>query len=61
MLGRHRDPEAIGLLIGLATISVHALFDFNHQIPANGLLFTILAAMAAARSESSAFEVEGEQ
>jgi O-antigen ligase len=60
-LGGQRDPEAIGLLIGLAAISVHAMFDFNHQIPANGLLFTILAAIAVARSESPAFEPEGEQ
>jgi O-antigen ligase len=54
------DPEAIGLLIGLAALSIHALFDFNHQIPANGLLFIILAAMAVARSESPAWGGEGE-
>jgi tetratricopeptide (TPR) repeat protein/O-antigen ligase len=40
-------PEMAGLLIGLATLAVHAGFDFNHQIPANGLLFVVLAGIAA--------------
>jgi O-antigen ligase len=59
-LGEQMDLEAIGLLIGLGALSIHALFDFNHQIPANGLLFVILAAMAAARSESPAWRAEGQ-
>lgn len=48
------DPESIGLLLGLGALTVHAIFDFNHQIPANGLLFTAMAAIAVARAESSA-------
>jgi O-antigen ligase len=51
-LGRRIDPEAVGLLLGLAALAVHALFDFNHQIPANALLFTTMAALAVARGEA---------
>ena len=46
------DPEAAGLLLGLLVLAVHAIFDFNHQIPANALLFTTMAALALARAES---------
>ena len=35
----------LGLTLGLASLSVHALVDFNHQIPANALLFVALAAL----------------
>jgi O-antigen ligase len=45
------DPEALGLLLGLAALSIHAVVDFNHQIPANALMFTTLAAVAVARGE----------
>lgn len=34
-----------GLGLGLASLAVHALVDFNHQIPANALLFVTLAAL----------------
>jgi O-antigen ligase len=47
----------VGLLLGLASLTVHAAVDFNHQIPANALLFVALAAMAlptAPRESSSA-------
>lgn len=54
------DPEALGLLLGLAALFVHASFDFNHQIPANALLFTTLAAMAVARGEAGAPGAAGE-
>jgi tetratricopeptide (TPR) repeat protein len=47
------NPEGVGLLLGLGALSVHAAFDFNHQIPANALLFTTMAAVAVARAESS--------
>jgi O-antigen ligase len=52
---RERGPdfERAGLLLGLAAISVHAFVDFNHQIPANALLFVSLAAIAVAARESS--------
>jgi O-antigen ligase len=49
----HRDFARIGLVLGLLALSVHALFDFNHQIPANALLFTTMAAIAVARAEES--------
>jgi O-antigen ligase len=53
------NPEAVGLLLGLASLSVHAAFDFNHQIPANALLFVTLAAIAVVRGETPASGDEG--
>ena len=35
----------LGLALGLATLALHAVVDFNHQIPANALLFVALAAL----------------
>ena len=46
-----RDYAAVGLVLGLTALSVHAFFDFNHQVPANALLFTTLAAIAIAPHE----------
>ncbi len=46
------DYATIGLVLGLIALSVHAFFDFNHQVPANALLFTTLAAIAVARGEN---------
>jgi O-antigen ligase len=45
------DLETAGLLLALLALSVHAVFDFNHQIPANGLMFTVMAAIAVAAAE----------
>ncbi|MBZ5639264.1 MAG: O-antigen ligase family protein, partial [Acidobacteriia bacterium] len=42
----HLRPAFIGLLLGLASLSLHAAVDFNHQIPANALLFVTAAALA---------------
>jgi len=39
------SASRLGLALGLASLCLHALVDFNHQIPANGLLFVSLAAM----------------
>jgi O-antigen ligase/tetratricopeptide (TPR) repeat protein len=36
----------LGLVLGLTTLALHGFVDFNHQIPANALLFVTLAAMA---------------
>ena len=44
------DSEAVGLLLAMLTLSVHALFDFNHQIPGNALLFVTLGAMLMVRT-----------
>lgn len=38
----------LGALAGITAILVHSFVDFNLHIPANALLFTILAAMVAA-------------
>ena len=39
-----------------SALSVHAILDFNHQIPANALLFVTLAAMAVAGSRGPGAE-----
>jgi hypothetical protein len=38
----------IGALAGITAILVHSFGDFNLNIPANAILFTVLAALAAA-------------
>jgi O-antigen ligase len=46
-----RSITAKGLLIGLACLFAHAAVDFNHQIPANALLFVAAAGMIVSREE----------
>lgn len=41
----------LGALTGITSILVHSLVDFNLQLPANALLFTVLAAMAVGNGE----------
>jgi O-antigen ligase len=36
----------LGLLVGLGALTLHALVDFNHQIPANALLFVVAGGVA---------------
>jgi len=38
----------LGALSGITAILVHSIFDFNLHIPANAILFTVLAAIAVA-------------
>lgn len=38
----------LGALTGIVAILIHSISDFNLQIPANALVFTVLAAMVAA-------------
>jgi O-antigen ligase len=45
--------EQIGLLIGLGSLAVHAAVDFNHQIPANALLFVVLGVFATSQVRAS--------
>jgi hypothetical protein len=49
--------EQIGMAIGLASLTVHAAVDFNHQIPANALTFVAIAAFAASGSSKGATEM----
>ena len=44
------DVEALGILLGLVTLSIHALIDFNHQIPGNALLFVAIGALLLERT-----------
>ncbi len=38
----------LGVMAGITAIIVHSISDFNLHIPANALLFTILAALVVA-------------
>lgn len=44
--GLRRSPERLGLVLGLTALALHAFVEFNHQMPANALLFVVAAAMA---------------
>jgi len=46
MKGRH--PVAAGCAAGVLSLSLHALVDFNFHIPANMILFTVLAGCVVA-------------
>lgn len=41
----------LGALTGITSLLVHSLVDFNLQLPANALLFTVLAALVAGKGE----------
>ena len=43
------DPYAFGCAIGVLSLSLHGLVDFNFHIPANMLLVTVYAAIIMAR------------
>jgi O-antigen ligase len=47
-----RTVSVAASLAGIVGITVHSLFDFNLQIPANALIFYILCASAGSVSES---------
>jgi O-antigen ligase len=49
--GRRLSPSRVGMAIGIVALSVHALIDFNHQIPANALLFVTVCAMLLPATE----------
>jgi len=51
MPSRNFDLEHLGLILAVASLSLHAFVDFNHQIPANALLFVSLSGFLVARSE----------
>jgi O-antigen ligase len=38
-------PSRVGLAVGIVLLSAHAFFDFNHQVPANALLWVTCCAM----------------
>jgi hypothetical protein len=39
------SPGRIGLVVGAVALAVHALFDFNHQVPANALLWVCVCGL----------------
>ena len=45
---------SLGLLLGLVALAVHEFVDFNLQIPANALLFVVMAAMCVSPLARSA-------
>lgn len=44
-LGVSPRVEALGILAGVLSLAIHAFFDFNHQMPANALLFVAFCAV----------------
>jgi O-antigen ligase len=40
------NSSRLGMLLGLLSLAIHAFVEFNHQIPANALLFVVVAALA---------------
>ena len=51
VFGSWRTIAVCASLVGVVGLSVHSLFDFNLQIPANALLFYVLCAVAGSKSE----------
>jgi O-antigen ligase len=54
VFGSWRTVAVSASVIGVVGLSVHSLFDFNLQIPANALLFYVLCAIAGSSSEEDA-------
>ena len=44
----------LGLILGLASLALHEFVDFNLQIPANALLFVVMAAICVSPLARSA-------
>ncbi|ANM29051.1 hypothetical protein ABI59_04765 [Acidobacteria bacterium Mor1] len=47
--GERMRIERLGLALGILCLAIHAVGDFNHQIPANALLFVTLCAALLGR------------
>ena len=45
---------SLGLVLGLVALAAHETVDFNLQVPANALLFVVIAAMAVSPPARSA-------
>jgi hypothetical protein len=43
--GRGISHAHLGLALGVASLAVHAAFDFNHQVPANALIWVVACAL----------------
>jgi O-antigen ligase len=54
------SPVRLGAYCGCLALLVHSFGDFNLQIPANAILFTVLAALATRRSPDAAPVERGE-
>jgi O-antigen ligase len=53
-LARDRGLSSLGLALGLFALAVHEAVDFNLQVPANALLFVVIAAMGVSPLVGSA-------
>ncbi len=51
---RDRGLPSLGLALGLLAIAVHEAVDFNLQVPANALLFVVIAAIGVSPRAGSA-------
>jgi O-antigen ligase len=54
VFGSWRTVAVCASVVSVVGLSVHSLFDFNLQIPANALLFYVLCAIAGSTSEEDA-------
>ncbi|HEX6881558.1 MAG TPA: O-antigen ligase family protein [Terriglobales bacterium] len=54
VFGSWRTVAVSAALIGVVGLSIHSLFDFNLQIPANALLFYVLCAVAGSARQEDA-------
>jgi O-antigen ligase len=54
IFGSWRTVAVSAALIGVVGLSIHSLFDFNLQIPANALLFYVLCAVAGSARQEDA-------
>jgi O-antigen ligase len=54
VFGSWRTVAVCSSVIGVVGLTVHSLFDFNLQIPANALLFYVLCAVAGSSSQEDA-------
>jgi len=52
-VGSTRRLLLYGLLAGIGALALHAFFDFNHQIPANALLFVTMCALLLPASRAA--------
>jgi O-antigen ligase len=53
-LARESGLPSLGLALGLLALAVHESVDFNLQVPANALLFVVIAAMGVSPLVGSA-------
>jgi len=57
---RKQDPVCLGAALGIVTLLVHSLVDFNLQIPSNGLLFVVVGGLLVRGGKTGWSGAEGD-